>query len=308
MRRVVWPLAALSALACASPPPEQGDWALLESRRLVLHAQLAEPRAREILAHLEAFRAAVEAAVGIRAPSSPRVRVVVFEGPRRAGGILAEGWARGFVASLADGDVLVTSRDASALPRLYVEGMLSGRSPYWYAQGMAALLSTLQVEQGAVTLGVPPKGYARKRPATTKSEDDGEEKKEVTGLTLITDEAFKPGVEERDRDYWLLTHYLLLASPERANGLREYLRLWQAGVPSPDAFAQAIGRPADALYREEVARYAERGVKTLRVPLAEPAPESEIRTRPPAAGEVEGLLAALRSWQSRREPPPERKR
>jgi hypothetical protein len=306
---VVWLVAALSAQSCAAPPPEQGGWALLESRHLALHAQLAEPRAREILADLDTFRAAVEAAVGIRAPRTPRMRIVVFESPRRAGGILAGGWARGFVASLADGDVLVTARDGAALPRLYVEGMLSGRSPYWYAQGMAALLSTLRVEEGAVTLGVPPRGYARKRPANTTTESDEEGKKrEITGLTLITDEAFKPGVEERDRDYWLLAHYLLLASPERANGLREYLRLWQSGVPSPDAFAQAIGRPADALYREEVARYAERGVKTLRVPLAEPAPEGEIRTRPPAAGEVEGLLAALRQWQSRREPPPERKR
>lgn len=292
-------------MACSTPAPEADPWVVLENGHFVLYGQGGEAEARGDLLRLERFRAAVAAAVGIRPPAEPRVRVVLFAGQRRAGGLLDGGWAKGFAANLSDGDVAVSALGRPGLERLYLEAFLSGRAPHWYAQGMADLLSTLRVEDGNVTIGVPPRGYARAR--RRKEERDAEGKTiEITGVQLVTDEPFTPGVDERRRDYWLLTHYLFLASRTRAEGLREYLRLWRLGVPSAEAFERAIGRSADDLYREEVARHAERGFTARTAPLEGSAPDEDVRPRPARAGEIRDLLGALRTWQARREPPPGR--
>lgn len=295
----------LSGLACSTPAPEDTSWQVVENRHFVLYAQGAKVDGPATLLDLERFRAAVASAVGIRPRRLPRVRIVVFESARQAGGLLDGGWSSGFAATLPDGDVAVTSRGRPGLERLYVEAFLAGRAPHWYAQGMADLLSTLRVEDGLVTIGVPPRGYARKR-RPPASEQQGEEAEEVTGSGLLTDEAWKPGAAERRRDYWLLTHYLFLASRTRAEGLREYLRLWRLGTPSTEAFEQAIGRPPDELYREEVARHLERGIRARTVPLSGYAPDEDLRVGPADADAVRTLLEGLRAWQARREPPPGR--
>jgi len=306
MKKTVFALAA-ALWACAAPAPEQAAWQVLENRHFVLYGALPEAEARAALIGLERFRAAVEAAVGIRPPREPKLRVMLFASPRAAGGLLEAGWAAGFVANLSDGDVVVTSRASPGLERLYIEVVLSGRSPYWYAQGMADLLSTLRVEGDTATIGVPPKGYGRaRRRSQSKGEDS--EKDDVTGLTLVTDESYKSGVADRRREHWLLAHYLLLASRERAEDLREYLRLWQLGVASPEAFERAVGRSADELYAGEVARYAQRGFQARTMALSRFEPDEELRLRATDPGEVRRLLSAVRGWQARRDPPPKRSR
>jgi hypothetical protein len=314
VRRVMTPgrgigvAAALGLLAaCASPPPEQTPWLVLENQHLLLYGQAGEEAARPALLELERFRAALEAGVGLRTPREPRVRIVLFASPRAAAGLLDGGWGPGFHAGLADGDVVVASLPKPALQRLYIEAMLAGRSPYWYAQGMADVLSTLHVEGERVTVGLVPRGYARTRPRSEEVDEDGKKKK-ITGQMLVTDEGWKPDVEKRRPDHWLLAHYLLLASRERAEGLREYLRLWRLGIPSPEAFEQAIGSDPDALYQGEVARYAERGFKTRSYTMPGFAPDEDLRARPADPAEIGDLLAALRVAQARREPPPAHKR
>jgi hypothetical protein len=305
MRSAAVAIAAM-LLACGTPP-ERNPWQVVENDHFVFYGQPGEAEVRATFLALERFRAAVEAGVGIRPPRKPRLRVVLFASSRAAGGILEGGWAGGFAANLGDGDVVVTSLARPRLERLYVEAILSGRAPYWYAQGMADLLSTLRVHDGNVTIGLPPRGYAKARPRA-QVEEEAEESKagkqdEITGRMLVTDEGFKPGAPKRRRDYWMLVHFLLLASQERAEGLREYLRLWQLGVASPEAFENAIGRSAEDLYREEVARYAERGFKARSFPLVGYAPDVDARARPAEAAELRGLLEGIRAWQARHEAP-----
>jgi hypothetical protein len=304
MRGPAFVLGAL-LLAC-STSPEQSAFRVLENEHFVLFAQPDEPDARATFLALERQRAAIEAAVGIRPPRRPRLRVVLLAGPRTAGGMLDGAWGEGFVAKLEGGDVLVTSLGRPHLARLYVEATLAGRAPYWYAQGMADLLSTLRVHDGSVTIGLPPRGWSRARPrppADDEEKERGGGKETVTGTQLVTDEAFKPGVEKRRRDHWMLAHFLLLASAERERGLREYIRLWQLGVPSPEAFERAIGRSADDLYRGEVARYAERGFRARTFPLVGSSPDEDVKARPADAAELHALLAAVRAWQARHAAP-----
>ena len=136
------------------------------------------------------------------------------------------------------------------------------------------------------------RGWSRARPRPPAGDEEkgrGGEKETVTGTQLVTDEAFKPGVEKRRRDHWMLAHFLLLASAERERGLREYIRLWQLGVPSPEAFERAIGRWADDLYRGEVARYAERGFRARTFPLVGSSPDEDVKARPADAAELHAL-------------------
>jgi hypothetical protein len=127
------------------------------------------------------------------------------------------------------------------------------RYPQWYAEGFAEVVSSVTVDRknNAFEIGRMPKRYGRRpRPAF---EWDDLIKDGFDAHRLADDELIQLAYAQ----YWLLFHYLTLNSEtDYAFQLDRYFALVTSGRPSTEAFPEAFGMTASALWDAKLESYA----------------------------------------------------
>ncbi|RMH20494.1 MAG: hypothetical protein D6696_08010 [Acidobacteria bacterium] len=258
-------LAALLAAPAAGLPRPKERWLRLDSAGFTFFSNVGERRTREIAAGLEHLRAALRQLAGGEAERRRRrTFIYVFRNDVafRPYKLLYDGKpaeVAGFFAGHEHGNYVAIDGDPKADPELivyheYLHEFLRDHFPaipLWLNEGMAELYSNFEVAGERAKIGLPRYDHL----ATLRRH----------GLLpldeLLAMDRSSPGYNEGLRQgifyaqTWLLAHYLLLGSDERAGQTRTYLASLAAEVPPPDAFARSFGSDLAAL-EQELERYA----------------------------------------------------
>jgi hypothetical protein len=264
-RPVGWALFCVLALglwtACASPPAGH-DWSAVEGPAIAVYTDGNVETATELYTELERFRAAALWFTNLQKGNVGKVRIMAFRSGTDAIPYLIDKEIGGWASITVDGNLGATKLegknkavDHQILKRDLVKMWMDHagvRSPQWYREGLAELISAFDVQESTVTIGgLPPielAEYAKLIADEKKGHAPGELLSEIPGRYTTEDRA----------RVWLAVHYLMVANVERQQALRNYFRAWSKGASSADAFVTAFGQPPAEFYRLEVSRYGTR--------------------------------------------------
>jgi hypothetical protein len=160
------------------------------------------------------------------------------------------------------------------------------RTPRWYAEGLAELVSAFDIADDGVTVGNIPlalQGFDKLI---------ADEKKGHAPGALLGDEPISSyTVEDRAR-VWLTVHYLMVGGDERKEALQAYFRAWLKGASSPEAFKTSFGQTPEDFFRLEVSRY---GTRSLRLGKFSPqlAVDANPTVRDASRDEIEKLTTEV---------------
>lgn len=284
----------LLLLGCATSGLDRRQWLRLETPHFEILSALSPDDTRTLAGDLERFRSAISwAQGGMLPPATARIRVRAFDGRTLVRPFDLRG-RRSYFLPEGDGGIVVLRTgggfrgDASLelrhqLAHWIVRGAGGPAPPLWIDEGFAQLLSTLELDDRAVEVGVLREDHVRL----------------VRGETWLPVDrllAANPADDWSDRSRfdaqtWLLTHYLLLGQERRASvnlQLGRYLELVNRGVAAGPAAEQAFGTDLDRALN----RYARRErFDSLEVAIPVPAlPKARPEPRPVALLEL-GLLS-----------------
>lgn len=211
------------------PAAASAAWVETRSGPFVVYTEAGGDKARAALYHLEQFRFLFGESLGKRDLHTVWPVTVLVVKPDKTQPPASLGFSRdGWLAVWPAGSVPPPSFFRQ-LALLFIEDNWTGRMPGALEQTFATLFSTLQIQAGKVTLGLPP------APA------------------------------ERTRQ-WALLQYLL-TNPETATRTRVLLSNLAAGADEGAAFRNAFDRPKPAI-DAEVDRYLASGsFLTLTLPV-----------------------------------------
>lgn len=252
---------SLILLAVSVVDAREKPWLKIENTHFVVLTDSKEKRALEILEELERFRVAAQQFIDVSIPEgAPPIRVVIFRSQSRFHKLVGSNFTEGKALRTADGPMIVMhsrrpywrgSASSSHIARHEFVHMLEAHHPAtypcWYKEGFAELLATAEIADGYMLVGSYQKGravglYSRK----------------------IKDEIFERCYRGEYGKYWLFTHYLTF-NDNRYEALLEYLNLFDAGMPSIEAFQLAFGTTPSAMWKDEVRQY--RKIPVYRIPI-----------------------------------------
>jgi hypothetical protein len=294
-------IVALACLAltagCATQSLLYRDWQRFETAHFEILSALSPEATESLAGDLEVFRRSVGFMVGreLATPAS-RIRVFAFNGRSLVRPFDRRTVSGYLVTSIAGPTVVLRTGggfrgDATPELRRDLASLLLGSSvssgrPLWYDRGIAALLSTVSIEDRSVKVGAPRRDM----------------------LALLRDRPWKPmeahlrvgdladhgkrGRQEYDAQSWLLAHYLMLGAPAR-----DSVQVWlgRALRSEPVASAELLkglggGSPLDTVLPD----YRSRGRFPSLDLRIEAAPEGTVRdSRVLADDEVGVELGAL---------------
>ena len=225
-------IAALLAVCSAAAP---AAWIETKSGPFVVYSDSGDDNARDALYHLEQFRFLFGESLGKRDLHTVWPVTVLVVKPEKNQSLPPLGFTRdGWLAVWPAGSVPPPSFFRQ-LALLFIEDNWTGRMPGTLEQTFATLFSTLQIQSGKVTLGIPP----------------------------------APG--ERTRE-WALLQYLL-TNPDTATRTRVLLSNLAAGAGEGAAFRNSFDQPK-AVIDAAVDRYLAAGqFLTLTLPAKPLNPE-----------------------------------
>ena len=279
---------------CASSPVG-GDWKALEGANFTLYTDGDLEETKALYRELDEFRVAMTWFTNLQKARLGKVRLMVFKSGTDALPYLIDKEIGAWATVTTTGNLGVAKLagqtkpiDRQTLKRDLVKLWMDDarvRSPNWYREGLAELVSAFTIQGNTVTIGgLPPIELSQY--ATLIAD----EKKGRQPGALLSDEPGRFTTEDRAR-VWLVTHYLMVANRERQNALTTYFRAWARGTPSADAFTAAFGQTPAEFYRLEVARYGTRAL-AARAYTLEGKP-SEPRVRAVSGEELEQLVAEV---------------
>ena len=170
--RLVPLLVAALALGCATTPLDRRTWLAVETRHFSVRSALSPEETRQLARDLERFRATVAWSQGGRlAAPAARIQVRAFDGRTVVRPFDVRG-QRGYFLPEGDGGLLVLRAgggfrgDASpevrhALAHWILRGAGGPSPPLWIDEGLAQLLSTVEVGDDAADVGVLREDHVR---------------------------------------------------------------------------------------------------------------------------------------------------
>ena len=241
----------LLLLGCVTTPVDRRSWLQVETPHFEVLSALSLGATRQLALDLERFRAAVGWAGGatLPAPAAP-VRVVAFDGrtlvrpfdlrgqpsyflPEGDGGLVVLRTGGGF-----RGDASLELRHQ--LAHWIVRGAGGPSPPLWIDEGFAQVLSTTEVGDRGVEVGVLREDHVRRVRSETWLP--------VDRLLALSPEDDWSDRSRFDAQTWLLAHYLLLGQPDRVvvnRQLDRYLVLVNQAVSPGTAALRAFGTDLD---------------------------------------------------------------
>ena len=287
-------LAALLLSSCASTPASR-DWRVVEGPAIAIVTDGSADSAVELYRELERFRGATAWFTNLKRASVGKVRIMAFKSSTDALPYLIDKDTGAWASMTVDGNLGASKLEGKSKPldrqtlkrdlvKLWMD-YAGVRSPLWYREGLAELVSAFDVQEKSVTIGgLPPFELAK------YAELIADEKKGHAPGELLSETPGRYTLEDRAR-VWLAVHYLMVANTERQAALREYFRAWSKGTPSAEAFALAFGQPPGEFYRLEVARYGTRALAARQYNIEGGISEPTVRQA--SSEEIEKLTAEV---------------
>ncbi len=293
--RAVGLLLGIAALAGCASAPTSREWLVVEGPGLAVYCDGDLDQARAFYEEVERFRAAMRWFTNLTKAAQAKTRIMLFSRATDALPYQISKEIGAWATVTPTGNLAIAKLEGKTkeidrqtlkrdLVRLWIED--SGvRTPTWYKEGLAELISAFTIEGDAVTVGgLPPVELA------TYAELIADEKKGHPPAALLGDEPARYELQDRAR-VWLTVHYLMVANQERREDLRKYFQVWSKGTAGADAFATAFGQPPGEFFRLEVGRYGARQLAARQFRMEGAIPEPKIREA--SDEEVEKLVAEV---------------
>jgi len=290
-------LVLLAAAGCASQLASDPGWLETRSANFALYTTLDEARARELIEHLELFRAAILAIT--RVPNvHPHVPTEIyafrlqsdyrpFEPFENSAGFFRQTLRVNYLALAADASA-AQAREAlyHEYTHFVIQNEGSGHYPLWFEEGFADLLSSLDVRGANVRVGVPPAGralslqYGTPLPWARVLRARSYEGFDQTELSMFYAQS------------WLLVHHLALGGGGKVSErLRRYVERIEHRVPEERAFREAFEiEVADLGPRLKKYR---RTIPIFGLPREKLTPDLQTRVRSVALDEIRTRLGWL---------------
>ena len=286
----------LAASGCASPPTSDAGWLEARSANFSLYTTLDEARARELIEHLELFRAAI--LVLTRVPDvRPHVSTEIyafrsqsdyrpFQPFENSVGFFVQTLRVNYLALTADANA------AEARETLYheythfvIRNEGTGHYPLWFEEGFADFLSSLDVRGANVRIGVPPEGRAN-------SLSYGTPLSWTRVLRARSYEGFdRTELQMFYAQSWLLVHHLALGGGNAIARLPRYVERIESRVPEEQAFREAFGIEVADL-GPRLTKYRQK-VPIVGLPREKLRPAGNTRVRAVALDEIRTRLGWL---------------
>ena len=249
----------LACTGCGIPPVEQDPWVEVTSDHFQVLSNRSAESAEDLVRELELFRVAVLAWTGVTPlPISAKPRIYLFDDYPSYRPFESRLWTDGYyVAGLDGGDLVVYAGETDERTRetarheivhLVLRGSQDQRSPPWYSEGLAELLSTARREESVMIFGSPPAWVAPSMLTFTR----------VTVQELVAEynlgEWYGPQRSSFYASAWGLTHMLRLGQgaglPDRNDLLDRYLERVSTGADPIRAVVEVFGPRAVELDQE----------------------------------------------------------
>jgi tetratricopeptide (TPR) repeat protein len=256
-------LTLLVSLLTSATAVSQG-WYAVSSDNFTLYTDAPEDQTKELVEKFEIFRRSALAVLGLPdEPENQRLVIMFYDSARDFGRISPGGNVAGFYYDSIFGprmllrDVGRGATDQQVLFHEYVHYLMNQRStfnyPRWYAEGLAGVLETTEIEDSIVVGNPLP--YAARAIGL--------------GFRPLVHDVVSATVDAEDGFYltsWLLSHYVSLGNPTRREQTSDYLRRYDAGEDPVEAFAASYGISTTEM-DAELAAYARRGtLNVLKAP------------------------------------------
>ncbi len=249
-------LITLPSGSTADPTP----WYFLENGHLRVLTNASEQKSAQIFHTLEKFRVASQNVVRVQHSGKHRkVLIILFaefaEFKKYRRGVNVAGYAildndepmLVMPAEFRSYDVMLIAKH-ELVHALMVDHPV--RFPLWYREGIAELLSTMEISDGHFVLGKP---HGERAFSGIKPIPFHRVLKNTfpTHRPTLTSDGGDPYFQ-----YWLLTHYLLLGAPaELKEKLAPYLQQVHAGADPVDIFESSFGIALRSLWRKHLRPY-----------------------------------------------------
>ena len=254
-------LAATNVLAA-----DYSEWRSFENRNFRAISNAKDDRVLELLHDLETFRLIASQFSPVRIPQgTPKPLAVIFRNQREFDRYSESLFLASYSTYSAKQGMLVLSLSHPRVHARYwlrheyvhiLQAHHKYRFPKWYREGMAELLSAIRIDGQGYTIGEAP----------------------ADGPTLVRDvvpydriildefDLIKPTmVTVGTSPYWqcwLLTHFFLLgADAAIKEQFKDYLKLYNRGMSSEEAFSAAFDLSPKSLWSKYLRRYARKTPK-----------------------------------------------
>lgn len=247
------------ALAAGDLPADPGRWLKIRSAHLDVFTDLPESKATDFVLRLETFRTVLlETTSGLPAPRQERLTIFLFRGADSFRPFLHERghpWGtRGYFFHSPDGRFLLINTtparnigskrasDRYAYPDApvfheFVHLIFDGSGaelPRWLDEGLAEYFSTLWIDEKAVEVGQLVPHYLDPFPHASL---------ESAEAILSWRQGREPPWPSAYGNAWWTVHYLQRSDPETRGAFGRFLALLLDGVPQPEAWRTAFGKP-----------------------------------------------------------------
>ncbi len=285
-----------AVLLSAAWPEAQGalSWTYAASDHFEVYTTSGGGRAREALAHYEGVHAFFTRHLKLSPGRLPVARLIVFSSEHEFAPYRPNEFATAFYQSGPSGDAIVMrslDRDSTTTVVHEYAHLMFRRSgaayPLWLNEGLADYFSTVSIDRGRATLGIPPLGRLRALAG-------GAALLPLPRLFAIDRYASEYNSREHAGLFysqsWALTHMLLSDARYRPNSDR-FLDLMASGAPSGPTVEATFGRPLTAILRDLEAYVRRDRFSGFRVAYQPPEIRPIWPTRP-ASGFEGGLVTA----------------
>ena len=238
------------------------EWYAVTSDNFTLYSDASPDDTKALVEKFEIFRSSALSVLGLRdEPEKQRLLIMVYDTARDFGRISPRNAAGFYYDSIFGPRMLMRgtggAEDEGVLFHEYVHFLMNQRStfnyPRWYAEGLATVLETTQIED-SIMVGNPPL-YAGRAIALGF-------RPTVHGVVTNT-------VDAQGGFYltsWLMSHYVSLGNPTRRKQTTDYLRRYDAGEDPVAAFEASYEISTTGM-DAELAAYARRGkLNALKAP------------------------------------------
>ena len=238
------------------------EWYAVTSDNFTVYSDASPDDTKALVEKFEIFRVSALSVLGLRdEPDKQRLLIMVYDNARDFGRISPKNAAGFYYDSIFGPRMLMRSiggdDDQSVLFHEYVHFLMNQRStfnyPRWYAEGLATVLMTTQIED-SILVGNPPLYAGRAIALGFRPTVHGV----VTGTVAAEDGFYLTA--------WLLSHYVSLGDRTRRQQTTDYLRRYDAGEDPVAAFEASYGISTTGM-DAELAAYSRRGkLNALRAP------------------------------------------
>lgn len=274
-----------------------GRWIEARSPNFVVASAIDADATVRLVQELEDFRQVVASFTNVRV-LEPRVPTWMFVFPREVGSL----GLSGLVAGLFHNDMRANFAIVRVVPGVPLSQVIqheyahflmhnqgSQAYPRWYDEGLAEVLATVNLREGAFDFGNASMGrlYELYQPGAWMSYE-----------RLVDDDQVRDMSQKEVLRYyaqsWALVHYLSFGKPgfSVTDALTAYLDDRESGTRSTPAFERAFGEDASTLARV-VQRYLKKGARYGRGNLKSPFAADAVQVRQLPRDEVAAAVAGL---------------